>query len=197
MRSTGHHSRGFTLIELMVVVAIGGLLIVLVGPSFRSMIDRQRVNSTNSQVVTDMQFARSEAASRARHVRVTFGMDASMSCYVIYTYNMELPGNVTRCNCLATPACIAAGSTEIRATRIPRDTGVTVETPANRPDDFAFDPLTGALYKIPNDREWDPLNRFVIKTQIDTQRALSTWIALSGRPTVCAPSGSTMQAQAC
>lgn len=200
MTSLRRPQRGLTLIELMVVVALIAVVIALVAPSFRQTMDRQRVSSTNSQFVTDMQFARSEAAARNQHVRVTFGSNASMSCYVIYTYDMDpaLTSAATRCNCLVEPACTTAGSTEIRSVRIPADTRVDLRPlSALMPVEFAFEPVTGALYKVPTDKEWEPIQGYRVRTRIDSARELRTFIAISGRPTVCAPAGSKMQAAAC
>ncbi len=55
-------SNGLTLIELMIVLSVLATLIVLTAPSFKRMIDVQRLRSINSALVTDLQFARSEAA---------------------------------------------------------------------------------------------------------------------------------------
>lgn len=189
--------RGLTLIELMIVVVLIAVVIALVAPSFRQTMDRQRVSNTNAQLVTDMQFARSEAAARNALVRVTFASNASTTCYTIYTYNPNIDEDLSRCNCTQSPACTAADSVEIRTVQVPTDTRVKVLTPAARPEEFAFEPVTGALYKVPSDKEWDPLNRFRIDTSIDAQLALRTFIAISGRPQVCAPAGSKMQAAAC
>lgn len=196
MSATTRRPRGFTLVEMLIVVALGALLLALVGPSFRSMIDRQRVNSTNSQLVTDLQFARSEAVSRNALVRVTFKWNTAQTCYTIYTYNPALPGSDTQCDCLQATPCTAAGSVELRTARVPLDTGVNVR-PGTSTTEFAFEPVTGALYKIPTDFFTPPLNQFVAVTYIDLARSLRTTLGLSGRPTVCAPVGSKMQAAAC
>jgi len=194
MNVPGHRSRGFTLIELMVVVGLVVLLISLVGPSVRRMIDVQRVNSTNAQLVTDLQFARAEAAARNANVRLTFRSDATRSCYTLYTYTSNAAG---RCDCLASPACTAAGSVEIRTVTIPRDTRVAVLPDSTLPIEFAFEPITGALYKIPTDYSSPPLRQYVINTGIDTERMLRTTVGLAGRVTVCAPAGSKMSAAPC
>ncbi|MBK9364236.1 MAG: GspH/FimT family pseudopilin [Rubrivivax sp.] len=193
MRPTGPRCRGFTLIELMVVVGLVVVLIALAAPSARRMIDVQRVNSINAQLVTDLQFARAEAATRNANVRLTFGSDAARSCYTLYTYT----SNAGRCDCLAAPVCTAVGSVEIRTVSIPRDTGVAVLPAAALPIEFAFEPVTGALFKIPTDFISPPLRQYVINTGIDLERMLRTTINLGGRATVCAPAGSKMAAAPC
>jgi type IV fimbrial biogenesis protein FimT len=185
---------GFTLVELMVVVAIGGVLIALVGPSFRRMIETQRVQSINSQLVTDLQFARTEAVSKNARVRITFRSNATQSCYTMYTYT----SNAFQCNCLNTPACNTAfGMTEIRTVSVRKDTGVTLVPGPGMPIEFAYEPVTGALYKIPTDFFSPPLTQYLTRTYIDTERTLHTVVSLTGRPTVCAPTGSKMRTAAC
>ena len=197
MRPTGPRCRGFTLIELMVVVGLVVVLIALAAPSARRVIDVQRVNSINAQLVTDLQFARSEAASRNAHVRTTFNWDATQTCYSIYTYNVSVSGDLTRCNCLQVPACTAAGSVEIKTVRIPLDLGVHVRPASALDREFAFEPLTGALFTVTTDFPGAPLTLFGMVTFMDLPRSLRTTVSLTGRPTVCAPAGSKMSAPAC
>lgn len=55
---------GFTAIELMVTVAIVGVLAALAAPSFQPLIDRWRVQRVVSNLESSLQFARSEAIKR-------------------------------------------------------------------------------------------------------------------------------------
>jgi type IV fimbrial biogenesis protein FimT len=54
-------SSGFTLIELMVVIAITSILILLAVPSFRSLIQSTAISSNVNNFLADMRFARSES----------------------------------------------------------------------------------------------------------------------------------------
>ena len=72
------------MIELMVVIALVGMLVALVAPSMRGLISTQRVRGTNAELVTDLQYVRSEAARRNRDVRVGFQASDTLSCYVAY-----------------------------------------------------------------------------------------------------------------
>ena len=53
--------RGFTMVELMVVVAVMGVLAALAAPSFQPVIERWRVRSTADNIEHSMYYARSEA----------------------------------------------------------------------------------------------------------------------------------------
>lgn len=55
---------GVTLIELLIVIAIAAILASLAGPSFTDFINRTRLNSQVSQLVSDLNRARSEAIKR-------------------------------------------------------------------------------------------------------------------------------------
>jgi len=57
-------ARGFSLIELMVVVALVAILLVLAVPAFRNMIQINRVAGEVNSFSADLQYARSEAIQR-------------------------------------------------------------------------------------------------------------------------------------
>ncbi len=61
---TSQRSAGFTLIELMVVIAIIAILIRLAAPSFVQLITKSNVSSAVNTFLADMRFARSEAVRR-------------------------------------------------------------------------------------------------------------------------------------
>jgi len=191
---------GVTLVELLVVVALLVIIIAVTAPSFRQMIDKQRVVNLNAQVVTDMQFARSEAATRRTKIRVAFQNDATMTCYSIFTYSND----GLQCNCLLASPCngLPAGYTEIKTVRIPKDgtklrVYPDVAVNKNNASEFAFEPLAGGLYTIPLDFAWEPLDMFKIRTWAGTDLEVDIVIGQSGRPTLCAPASSKIKEAAC
>ncbi len=60
--------RGFTLIEVLVTIAIVAILIRLAAPSFKSMIQSNTMSSNVNSFLADMRYARSEAIKRGGDV---------------------------------------------------------------------------------------------------------------------------------
>ncbi|MGE8319435.1 MAG: GspH/FimT family pseudopilin [Comamonas sp.] len=55
---------GFTLIELMATIAVLAIILTLAAPSFRQLLEAQRIRATAFDVVSDLILARSEALKR-------------------------------------------------------------------------------------------------------------------------------------
>lgn len=56
---------GFTLIELMVTIAVLGILLSIAIPSFQNMVLNSRITAQANQAITALNYARSEAIKRA------------------------------------------------------------------------------------------------------------------------------------
>lgn len=56
-----HIQRGFTLLELMVAIAVLGVLTAVAVPSFTNMINRNRLASQSNELLSAIQYARMEA----------------------------------------------------------------------------------------------------------------------------------------
>ncbi|NMM08469.1 GspH/FimT family pseudopilin [Polaromonas sp.] len=62
--------RGFTAIEILVVVGIIGILAALAGPSFTPLIERWRVRQAVENMTSTIYYARSEAIKRGGNITV-------------------------------------------------------------------------------------------------------------------------------
>jgi len=69
--------RGFTLVEMMVVIAILAVLVAIGVPNVREYILDARVSTQGTELVSDLAFARSEAVSRGRSVVVCASTNGS------------------------------------------------------------------------------------------------------------------------
>lgn len=63
-------NRGFTIVELMIVVAIVAILAALAGPSFRELMAMMRVKTAATDIHLSLMRARSEAIKRNTNVTI-------------------------------------------------------------------------------------------------------------------------------
>jgi len=190
---------GFTLTELLIVIAVAAVLLTVGVPTFRDFILMQRLKGINAQLVTDLQFARSEAAARNQWARVAFGSNDSMTCYTIFT--TASIDDSTRCDCRQAAGNACTGSrTEVRTVQARVSDGVRIAVILDQDNDqtaFAFDHVTGRIASIPNDDDPRDLNAFRVRTFIDNDRVLRTEVTQAGRVNVCAPASATVGAPPC
>lgn len=62
--------KGFTLIEMIMVLAVAGILLGIAAPSFTSVIQSNRLATQTNDLVTSLNLARSEAITRGQIVTV-------------------------------------------------------------------------------------------------------------------------------
>ena len=178
-----YRNHGLTVIELMVVVALVGVLIALAAPSMRSLMSAQRVASINAELVTDLQFARSEAARRNRDVHVRFR--AADNCYVLYVDNAA-GGS---CNCSLTPGVnvCTGGREEIKTVQVPLATGVALSASSATGQIIRFERVSGT--SLPDD--------FTVSVTGELRGQLRTQVNPAGRPIVCSPDSSISKVPPC
>lgn len=70
---------GFSLVELMVTVAVLGIIAAIATPSMVDMIDRKRALGATEEAYSLLHMARSEAIKQSRTIRVTVGEGAASS----------------------------------------------------------------------------------------------------------------------
>ena len=90
-----HNNAGFSLVELMITLAVTGILLAVAVPAFQSNLDKRRLIGATEQLYADLQYARSEAIKRNATVFVSFTAGANW-CYGIA---------LAACNCGAVNGC--------------------------------------------------------------------------------------------
>jgi len=68
---------GFTLLELMISIALIGILLALAGPSFREFTSSNRVTAANNDLITALNLARGEASRRSIPVTICASADGA------------------------------------------------------------------------------------------------------------------------
>ncbi|MEW5800821.1 MAG: GspH/FimT family pseudopilin, partial [bacterium] len=81
MNNLPSQQAAFTLVEVLVIVAIIGILSAIAGPDLLNMMPGIRLNNAAQLIVNDLQFARMRSISTTREYRINF--DASSESYRI------------------------------------------------------------------------------------------------------------------
>ena len=174
--ATGTPELGFTIIELMVVVAIAAILIVAAAPSFSEFLSRRRVEGLTAELVTDLHYTRSEAVSRNESVGMFFGTD----CYVIYRVRVPT-ASPTVATCTRTTKSITPAAAELKTVQL--DAGRPVSMGPGGAANVEFDPVRGMVTNSAGD---DTASVDVRSTSGKPWR-LRAMLTIMGRAETCRP----------
>ncbi len=176
MRAPGHRRQsGFTLVELMIVVALVAILLALAAPSFRETIARNRLEGVTSELSTDFQYARSEAVARNAQV----GLITGANCYTVFQLHpvnapvscADVNGGVVIKNVVIDTAAISLAF---------------APTSPNTNTYVQFDPVRGMATSAGGTGDWS--GSVTVSTSVGNWQ-LSTFVSNAGRVKTCSPSG--------
>jgi len=174
-RSRQSDIEGFTIIELMVVVAIAAVLIALAAPSFAEFLSKRRVDGVMAELATDLQYARSEAVSRNTPVRVTFGSENG--CYVIHL------ASAASAQCTRNSSTITPAAAEIKVVQLDADRALTIDP--GTLTYLEFDPVRGTVVNSAAASS----GSVVVRSTSGTAWELRVLLTLMGRVAICSPGG--------
>lgn len=143
--------RGFTLIEMMVTIAVLAILVAIAVPSFSDFMEKARLRGAADALSSQFSLARSQAVRSGRDVRLlVVGEDAAW-CTGARQYAasgvvglVDASGSAT-CNCSSNAAqCLVAGEQSVVSSA--GYAGIALQDSNGL--DFQFDRRTGALVDL-------------------------------------------------
>jgi type IV fimbrial biogenesis protein FimT len=141
--------RGLTLIELLLVVALFGVLAAVSAPSIATYLARKRVDGTAQEFATTVRYARAlrlQSPQRSLHVFLGVSSGTGFSCAGVYMANVESACDCGRAtNLCNTIALLPIQPEMLRMIRLPTVDGVTIAT-AGATSILRFDQFTALPY---------------------------------------------------
>jgi type IV fimbrial biogenesis protein FimT len=130
-------TRGLTLIELMVAVAIIAVMVMIALPSFQSTLSRNRLSGAAESLVQDLHLARSQALGDGCTVTVTFSPGAASS----WSYQLTKATSGSGCLNLSCPTTPVAGVCSLKSVSGSEYSGVSLASTSFASNEVSFDPV--------------------------------------------------------
>ncbi len=173
--ATRHDSRGITLLEIAVVLAVTAIVAATAAPGLAGLFTARRLEGAATGLAADLQFARNEAITRNRSLRLSVRSSADATCWIVHT------GAAGDCACAAAGIVCAPGASAIRSVVLP--VGERVSVSANVAS-IVFDPLHGTSTPTGTLRLVDARGRAVqhVVNVVGRVRSCSSGGAIGGYP---------------
>jgi len=177
-------TKGFTLVELMVTLAVLAILAVLAVPTFTDFRQRSSLRGAADQVVSFVGDARFEALRRNSDVKVGFRTDVAGN-FCIGAATTTDPSDDTPCDCFTAAACdvsaYPASQADWRGVRVPANPTIG-DTDSDADGVIVINP------KRANLTEAGDAGRISLRSPIGSQDyRLDIIVDRNGRATSCQP----------
>ncbi|MEJ6003551.1 pilus assembly FimT family protein [Paucibacter soli] len=126
-----HQHQGVGLVEVMVALAILGVLLGVAWPNLADMLARYRVEAVAAELRANLAYARSEAGLRSMELEFWFNRDLKQSCYTLSA--AKGPGMDCVCTRPAGTACVSGPLVQLiesKTVQVSRMTGVELKPQA-------------------------------------------------------------------
>jgi type IV fimbrial biogenesis protein FimT len=171
-------TRGFTLVELMMVVAVAGIVMTAATPSLNGWVEQQRLSNIAGDLARDLRQARSEAVMRNENVRFTLQHDGGNVCYLLHT------GDAGECRCdAAGPARCDGTAQAIKQVQLDAQQGFALQSTSPT---VVFSPAHGTVSPTAT-----------LRLQDRRGRTVQHVVNVMGRVRSCAPQAAVSGYTAC
>lgn len=181
--------RGVTLIEMLVGIAVLGIVLATAVPSMSGMLERRRVIAAAGEIASIFAQARSESASLGTKINVHLeDVPASVGDFSCVRLSTQAGADTCRCNRSAERVCSIGAGRLLREYLLPRDSSVTFSATGDWGSSDHVVTLMKGRYL--NDATGDTNNVQVTVVGTRTQAKLRVDYINSGRVRTCSPDGS-------
>lgn len=181
--------RGVTLVEMLVGIAVLGVLLAVAIPSLSGMLERRRVVAAAGEIASIFNQARSESTSLSNKVSVHLepvpAKIGDFSCVRLSTWATI---DVCRCDRAAERVCSVGGGRLLREYLLPKDSSVTFTATGDWGSSGKVVTMMRGLYLSDDTTDTNNVQVTVVGTR--TQAKLRVEYINSGRVRICSPDGS-------
>lgn len=179
--------KGFSLIELMVLVALVGIFVTMALPGFSDSLARKRIESLGDNTNYFLKLARSEAAKKNRAILVHIKKNSDYSwCLGMSGDDDNADGSSDACDCSSANSCTVDDIEKVISSSDYPD--ISFDTTTFLDDEITIEPYRGRA-------NGGQLN---FSTTIDGEKTdLRLLRSTMGRVIVCSPSGNSLRFSKC
>ena len=172
---------GLTLVEILVGVAVLGILLAVAAPSMADLMDKRRVIAVAGEISGILAYTKAETNSTNALLVIHLEPDSNMSCASVVT----LGGGTDECQCYRSPVDICTGGTAklLRLFQVPKSDGVKFVASA--------DSWSGPVeYTVQFVREQLTTSAGNLRVDVTGRKAkLRVEVNVAGRVRTCSPDG--------
>jgi len=99
-------AKGFTLIEMLITVAVLAIILTSAVPSMRAFVARRHLDGASAQLQADLHFLRSSSVALNQALRISVHSGSAGSCYLVHS------GDADQCACTFVAGAEPVGNCE-------------------------------------------------------------------------------------